>query len=117
MCGLMRTRNRNPMLVGRGIFADNRKKCEGRPSRPALVMSSIMEYDLFRHSFKPLDHAEHYAHRYDADCHEDAPALPDRNLGVKERADPEEQVAQCGCSKPESLAKAEHALRSDFGNE
>ena len=62
--------------------------------------------------FKPFDHTEHYAHRYQADDEEYHPAFPDRPCVVHQRAYEDEEVSYCGGAEPETLAETLHALWS-----
>ena len=56
-------------------------------------------------AFEPLDHAPHHTHGDEADDQEDSPAHPQFGHAIEhDRANPDEQVTQCGSTEPQSLA-------------
>ena len=70
---------------------------------------------LLGDALQPLHHAPHHHHGDEADDEEHGPAHPQRRQLVEHhRANPDEQVAQCRGTQPQTLADALQVLRSNL---
>lgn len=88
------------------------------PGLPLGIDHSVATGELiFGYSLKPFNHAEHCAHRNQADSGKDHPSLPDRAGVIDEGTDPEEQVAYGSRSEPETLAETLEMARGNLGYE
>lgn len=69
---------------------------------------------LLCHAFKPFHHAEHDAHRDEADDEEYCPANPDWPCIIHKRANEDKEIAD-GCStEPKTLAQTNHVTWSNL---
>ena len=84
---------------------------------PRLSGVIIAFQGLLSDSFKPFEHSEHDAHRDEADAEEYCPSHPDGACVVDEWADPEQEVADSGCSEPETLTETLKMLGRYFRHE
>ena len=93
------------------VFADNRivlytdnglevrksnppARCILYASGPLKISGAATLFLIHSYSLEPLHHAEHHAHRYEADDHEHQPAHPlVAETVVHKRADPDEEVS------------------------
>ena len=69
-------------------------------------------WGLACYTLKPLDHSQHDSHGDNADNCKYCPALPERDLVVHQRANPNQQVTDGSCTEPQALAQTLQVLGS-----